>query len=81
MNAPTSAADIPSKEDLLREYGFHDPLVYKALKLQTQLELTDDQAFRLLIKLLLDRHQHLNRAYQNLLNQHPLRIVTTQTVD
>lgn len=66
-NAPETSL-IPTKEDILRRWGYDDPLIHACFQAQTQHNLTDDELYRLIIQALADRHVHMQaqllRAYQ-----------------
>lgn len=59
-----------TKDELLARYGYHDPIVYACITQQRIQGWSDDEMYRYLIVALLSRHEHLDRAYKNLLNEH-----------
>jgi hypothetical protein len=63
--------DIPTKDDILRQWALHDPIVYACLQQQAALGWTDEELWRAMAAMMADRHAHIQKAYQNLLAKIP----------
>lgn len=63
--------NIPTKDELLKQWGYTDPLIYHCYSMAVQQDLTDEEMWRLLVGMMADRHAHLEKVYKRLLEQSP----------